>query len=256
MTHTLKSVGALLTITLGMSAPLPAAKDTNAGPAIESEAVEALKSMGAYLRSLKAFQINSKSTSEVVLKDGQKVQYGRRTTLLAKTPDRLRGETEGDRGTMLYFYDGKKFTLFAKDDGYYSTVSAPPTLREFVDFVDDKYKVEIPLVDLFRWGAPGVDSPVLTGAIDLGPSEIEGITCEHYAFRQEGLDWQVWIQRGDFPLPRKFVLTTTTDEARPQHSSVLEWNLAPSYNETAFTFTPPPGTHEIVFAGQAVRGKK
>jgi hypothetical protein len=45
-------------------------------------------------------------------------------------------------------------------------------------------------------------------------------TCEHYAFRQEGLDWQIWIQ-GDYPLPRKFVIRTLTDDARPQHTSNL-----------------------------------
>ena len=52
----------------------------------------------------------------------------------------------------------------------------------------------------------------------LGLSDVGGITCEHYAFRQPGLDWQVWIQLGDHPLPKKLVLTTTTDDARPQHT--------------------------------------
>ena len=83
---------------------------------------------------------------------------------------------------------------------------------------------------------------------DFGPGVVEGVTCEHYAFRQPGLDWQVWIQLGDHPLPRKLVLTTTTDDARPQHTSVLTWNLAPSYSEDAFVFDPPADAHKIVFA--------
>ena len=37
-------------------------------------------------------------------------------------------------------------------------------------------------------------------------------------------------------LPRKLVITTKTDEARPQHAVVYTWNLAPSFNEGAFTF--------------------
>ncbi len=85
-------------------------------------------------------------------------------------------------------------------------------------------------------------------AIDVGLSQIEGTTCEHYALRQPGLDWQVWIQNGNYPLPRKLIITTLTDDARPQYQSVITWNLAPSYDEAAFTFTPPRDAHKVVFA--------
>ena len=44
--------------------------------------------------------------------------------------------------------------------------------------------------------------------IDVGPTEVGSITCEQYAFRQPGLDRQIWIQLGDFPLPKKLVITT------------------------------------------------
>ena len=74
------------------------------------------------------------------------------------------------------------------------------------------------------------------------------MTCEQYAFRQEGLDWQLWMQQGDYPLPRRLVITTLTDEARPQYSSVLTWNLAPSFNEEAFKFDPPKDAQKIVLA--------
>ena len=76
---------------------------------------------------------------------------------------------------------------------------------------------------------------------------MNGVTCEQYAFRQPGTDWQVWIQDGDFPLPLKVVITTTTDEARPQHETVYTWNLAPSYTDLAFAFTPPSDAKKISF---------
>jgi len=97
-------------------------------------------------------------------------------------------------------------------------------------------------------GRPPRATDEITSATDIGAGEIGGISCEHYAFRQPGLDWQVWVQLGTHPLPRKLVSTTTTDAARPQHTSVLIWNLAPSYNDAAFIFDPPPDAHKIVFA--------
>jgi hypothetical protein len=85
---------------------------------------------------------------------------------------------------------------------------------------------------------------------------VGGVTCDHYAYRQPGIDWQVWIQKGDFPLPRRIVVTTTTDEARPQYTSVLSWNLAPSYNEATFSFAPPPGVNKVPFAGRTVASRQ
>jgi len=221
----------------------------------EPEAMEVLNRMGVYLRGLKAFQVDAQVTSEYVLDDGQKIQLAHKTNLLARPPDRLMVETEGDTGSQAYIYDGKTFTLFARHKGYYATATAPPTLKELVKVLDEKYDIEIPLVDLFLWGQTSNESAI-TKATDVGAGQVGGVSCQHYAYRQEGLDWQVWIQKGDYPLPRKIVLTTTTDEARPQHSSILTWNLAPAYNEGAFTFEPPPGTHKIVFANDVMSARK
>src|SRR4029079_12157509 len=86
----------------------------------------------------------------------------------------------------------------------------------------------------------------LTAANFVGPAQIDGATCEQYAFRQNGADWQGWIQSGEFKLPRKVVITTTTDEARPQYSAVYTWNLAPSVDDRAFAFVPDKDDHKIM----------
>lgn len=241
---------ASLALATGLSAPLPAQQADRElrSDQIEPDAIEALNKMGTYLRSLKDFQVQAEVTSEDVLTDGEKLQFGRTATILAHVPDKLRAEVDGEQVSRLFLYDGKSFTLFARRVGYYATLPAPPTIGQLIDVVSDKYNIEIPLVDLFLWGSPRANTVEITAASDVGPGESGGVTCEHYAFRQPGLDWQVWIQLGDHPLPRKLVLTTTTDEARPQHTSVLTWNLAPSYNAESFVFHAPADAHRIVFA--------
>lgn len=214
---------------------------------VDAKTVAALEKMGAYVRSLKAFQIKAQTTHDEVLEDGQNIQYAATTDLLARRPDRMRIEVTGDRQHRLYLYNGKDFTVFAGLLNYYATVPAPATIAKLIDHLDAKYRLEMPLRDLFSWGTDESQVADLSAARDMGPSAVEGTTCEHYALRQSGLDWQVWIQNGDYPLPRKVVLTTLTDEARPQYSAVLTWNLAPSFNDAAFTFDPPEGAHRIVF---------
>jgi len=212
---------------------------------IDPDAMEALNRMGAYLRSLKAFEVNSEVTNDDVLDDGEIITDNRTNTLLAVSPNLLRAELKSDEKDVFLFYDGKNFTVYGKLVNYYATVPAPATTGQLVDKVYNDYGIEIPLVDLFKWGTDNSAINKITSAFDAGPSTVQGITCEHYAFRQEGLDWQIWIQLGEYPLPRKFVIRTLTDDARPQHTANLVWNLAPSYNEAAFVFDPPAGALRV-----------
>jgi hypothetical protein len=238
------------------AAPAPSAGEATAAADEQTErnanAIAALEKMGAYLRGLKAFQVRSETTQDEVLVDGQTIAFSSVVDLLAQRgPDRLRAEVAGDKQQRFYFYDGQSFTLWAKRANYYATVPAPPTIAALIDRLDDKYDLQLPLVDLFRWGSDRSDTASITAATDAGASEVDGVTCQHYAFRQEGVDWQIWIQLGQHPLPRRLVITTTTDDARPQYGSVMHWNLAPSYDDAAFTFDPPKDTQKIVFAERA-----
>jgi hypothetical protein len=223
---------------------------------IDPDAMEALNKMGVYLRSLKAFQVDSEVTNDQVLDDGEIITDTRTNTLLAVSPNLLRAELKSDDKDVFLFYDGKNFTVYGKLVNYYATVPAPATTARLVDKVYSEYGIEIPLVDLFKWGTDESAIRRITSASDVGPSTQQGITCEHYAFRQEGLDWQIWIQLGEYPLPRKLVIRTLTDDARPQHTSNLVWNLAPSYNEAAFAFDPPAGALRISLKDMNADGTK
>jgi hypothetical protein len=231
-----------------VTAPLP--RDAAGEVWRDAGAIKALDRMSAYLRTLKAFQVRSETSRDEVLENDQTVAFAGVVDLLVERPNRLRAEVTSDKQQRMYFYDGKSFSLWARRVNYYATVPAPPTLRALADTLAEKYSIEMPLADLFYWGERRTAND-LQSAVDIGPSQIGGVTCEHYAYRQEGADWQVWIQQGEYPLPRKLVITTTTDEARPQYTSVMTWNLAPSFNDTAFTFVPPKDAQRIVFAANA-----
>lgn len=240
-------VGIMLCIPMGtrVFAKTGQPEDAKQAPTIDPNAMETLNKMGTYLRALKAFQVDADVTNEDVLDDGEIITDSGKGTVLAVHPNLLRVELKGDDKNVFLFYDGKNFTVYAKLLNYYATVPAPPTTDELITKIDNDYGIQVPLVDLFLWGTDQSTIKRITSAADIGPATVDGVTCEHYAFRQEGLDWQIWIQLGDFLLPRKIVIRTLTDDARPQHTSILSWNLAPSYNEAAFTFAPPTDSKRI-----------
>ncbi len=79
--------------------------------------MNALDHMGAYLRTLKDLQVKAEVTTEDVLEDGRKLQYGSTTDILAHLPDKLRIDVNGEQKSRLFLYDGKTFTLFARRVG-------------------------------------------------------------------------------------------------------------------------------------------
>jgi hypothetical protein len=244
-------------LVLAFAALVASAEAQPSSAAVNPAAMKALNDMASYLRSLKAFQVDSATTTDEVQGDGQLIQYTAKINFVVQTPNKLLATSSSDRNERTFIYDGKTFTMFAQRAGYYATVPAPPTLRELDDALSEKYDIELPLADLFRFGSPDWKGADIKAAADIGPSEVSGTTCEHYAFRQDDVDWQVWIQKGDYPLPRKLVITTTTEAGRPQHTATYTWNLAPSFNEASFTFVPPAGARKIVLAavGEPQGGK-
>lgn len=216
-------------------------------PAVDPQAIKALEGMGAFLRSLPSFEVEAETTTDEVLDSGQKVQLSADADIRVRRPDRLRVDIKSDRKQRQLWYDGKTFTVNGPKGGYYASFDAPPTLAETVSVAEQRYGVELPLVDLFYWGTDKSGINDIQSAIDVGPATIEGVETEQYAFRQKGVDWQLWIQKGDQPLPRKLVITSTKDPAQPQHVAILDWDLKPDVGDTVFAFTPPADSHRILF---------
>jgi hypothetical protein len=216
-------------------------------PAVDPVAVAALQRMGSFLRAQQVMQVRSETTTDDVLGSGQKVEYGGTVDMKVRRPNRLRVDVISDRKNERIYYDGNTFTVFQPALGYYASFAAPPTLHQLVDVLEQRYGVDLPLADLFRLGVDEGQIASIRGATIVGPSAVQGAVCTHYAFHQADVDWQIWIQDGPQPLPRKLVITTTTERTQPQYTSVLNWNLAPSLDDQAFAFMPPPGANRIDF---------
>lgn len=225
--------------------PAPAAAPA---PVKDAKAIEALNAMGKYLRSLKSYALHADTAIDEILENGQKLQFAGAVDYRVQMPNRLRAEVRTDRKTRDVVYDGKSITQFAPKMNYYASVAAPGTIAEALTMVDQKYDVEVPLADLFFWGSDKSGVEDIKEAAYIGPAKIAGKNCDHYAYRQEGVDWQVWIQTGKQPLPCKMVITTTSEAAQPQYSAVLKWDLAPQFGENTFKFTPPKGARKIDLA--------
>ncbi|HKR46373.1 MAG TPA: DUF2092 domain-containing protein, partial [Paraburkholderia sp.] len=205
------------------AASAPAASAAAVVPA----AVEALQRMGANLQSLKRFTVSTQLIGERVLEDGQKLQHTATAVLDVDRPNRIRAVMTSARSHREIVFDGKNVTLFTPAQKYYSTVAFDGTVGALIDRLRDRYGVELPLADLFVWGTPQAPTGQFESAMFAGQDYVGYDLCDHYAFRQKDLDWQIWMTTGEHPLPRKIVITRRDDDARPQSVSILDWTVHP-----------------------------
>ena len=248
------AVGAGLSLALAQvawAADPPAAAAPAAPPAataapLQPEALQALERMSDYLNTLKTFQITTHTSLDLVTTDGQLVQVNGGATYKVRRPDGFVIDVRSDVKSRTFFYDGKEFTVYAPELGFYATVAAPPTIRETLDKLYTKFGRALPLEDLFRWGdATDTGDDVLDSGFRVGPSTIEGVATDHYAFREGDIDWQIWIQQGAQPLPRKVVIIDRSDPAAPAYTAILDWNLSPTFAADAFAFKPATGAKSV-----------
>ncbi len=236
---------------LSLTAPGSYAQDAPKGSAepeanaVNPASIQALKDMGAHLQSLKRFKVSTELTGERVLADGQKLQRSATANLEVTHPNKMRARMHSSRAEREIFYDGKMATIYIPAQKTYSSVEFTGKLGELISKLEERYGVEIPLADMFRWGTPEAPLDKMDSAMNAGQDFIGDDLCDHYAFRQGDLDWQIWITTGSKPLPRKLVITNRSDEARPQSVSLIDWNLKPTFKDTVFKFTPPKGTTAV-----------
>mgnify|MGYP003575411044 CR=1 FL=1 len=227
-----------------------------AAPDVQPAAVAALEKMSAYLRSLKQFKLHADTTIDLVTQDDQKLQFPGTIDYRMRAPDGLYIGMKTDRKERELYYDGKTLTIYGPRNRLYAQTPAPPTIAALLGLAEDKYGIELPLADLFLWGTAKAPTSSLRSATYVGPARIDGSVTDQYAFRQDGVDWQVWIDAGDRPLPRRMVITTTDDPAQPQFASTLTWNTQAPMRDSDFAFVPPRDAHRIELVAADVAAAK
>jgi hypothetical protein len=204
--------------------------------------------MSDYMAQLQQFKIQTENMLEIVLTSGQKIQYYNQLEIAIKRPNKLRVGREGEVYDQEFFYDGKTLTQYSKGANYYASIEVPPTLDGALDFALETLHIEAPAADLIYSNSYEILMENVVSGFYVGMSIVDGVNCHHLAYRNNDVDWQIWIEDGDKPLPKKFVITTKWLTGAPQYTvSVKSWDLSPKLKDDIFTFVPPKDAQKIEF---------
>jgi hypothetical protein len=209
-----------------------------------------LKRMADFLSQAKRFSVTADIGFDVVQESGQKLEFGETRKFVIRRPDQARVDiTKRDGAISGFIFDGKEIAVFNARENVYATAAKPGSLDEAMDYFINTLDMRFPLSELFSSRLPKTLPEKAGNVFYIEPSSIAGVPCDHIAFRGQDADVQLWIARGDQPLPQRIVLTYRNAVGEPQFwAQFSAWNLAPETPDSLFVFTPAAGATKIAFA--------
>ncbi len=207
---------------------------------IDPDADKVLRAMSNYMGGLSAFTVNADVDTEFIDVSGQKIQLSSFGEFVLNRPGRVYMHRQGAIADREIIFDGKTVTLNGKKLKVYKQLESPGTIDNAFDNLRADTGLDFPGQDLL-YSDPysGLVTDLMSGA-HFGTAYVNGVECHHLAFRAARVDWQLWVQTGDKPLPMKYVITSKWVTGAPQYSiRFRDWNTNPSIDAGRFEFTPP-----------------
>jgi hypothetical protein len=243
-------------------APLAGAQDPAPGPSsvppprkVEARAEQELKRMGEFLAKLPRFAFEAEETFDEIPDGELRRQLTNVRRVAVERPNHVAADATGDTLNRASWYDGKTVTLLDKEHNVYATIEAPGTIDATFDKLEDEYGVVVPLADLLYADPVAVLMEGVTYGRYLGIHQAAGVACHHLAFSQPTIEWQIWIDAGEKPLPRKLAISYVEEPGEPQYTAVIRrWTLDAEVPDGLFTFEAPEGAQKVDTAAIEVPG--
>ncbi len=231
-----------------VSAGLLSAQDPPQPPAekIDPRVKDVLKKMGTHLSNLKQYALEAEETvDEWHDESGMYIQLTYHRKVLVVRPNGVHSTTSGDQ-QRCFFYNGKSITLHERDKNMYVTMPAPDTIEKMMQEMHDKYGMSLPLAELLLARPDAEMLKQVDHGYYIGEHTVAGVPCHHLACSQRNVDWQLWVQAGDQPLPRKLVISYTRLDGDPKYVAVIKhWDLNPKPQPGCFDFKAPEGATQM-----------
>jgi hypothetical protein len=213
---------------------------------IEPRVQELMRRMSDRLAQVSALAIEAEEVYDEVPADRPRTQLTSIRRVAMRRPDRLVSDTSGDACNRALWYDGRTASSLDREQNVWTSGAVPPTVDGAFDWIFDQTGTVIPLADFLYADVYDRMMGQVQRGVYLGVHEAAGVPCHHLSFEQATIDWQLWIDAGPDPLPRKLVIAYKTEDEVPQYSvTIRKWNVKADLPEALFRFVPPSGAKRV-----------
>ena len=204
-----------------------------------------LKGMSDYLAGQKSLSAKFDSDIEAVTPELQKIQFTSSGEMKMNRPDKLRIRRTGGYADVELVYDGKTVSLYGNNAKSYVQADLAGTVDQMINTLQGKSGAGMPGADLLLSNSYDELMANVIDAKHIGQGVVDGIECEHLAFRGPETDWQIWIEPGAKPVPRKYVITSKTVTGAPQYTlKIRDWKTDANADGD-FAFKAPADTTKV-----------
>jgi hypothetical protein len=252
MTRYLFAIAALCVVGLGCRSADPTAAFKEAPPPpieprlgagstlVDQRADELMRAMSARLARATSFTVEAEEVYDEVPEQSPRQQLVSTRRVAVRRPDRFAGDATGDAVNRSFFYDGRTLSVYDKEQNVWASGTVPPAIDGALDWAFDQTGTVIPLADFVYADPYARMMGSVQRGVYLGVHDVGGVPCHHLSFEQATIDWQIWIDVGRDPLPRKLVIAYKTEDEVPQYTVTLrKWDFQAKVPDTLFTFAPP-----------------
>jgi hypothetical protein len=216
------------------------------GRADEAYAKKQFKAMSDYLGTQKAISFDYDVSLELVSTQQQKIALASSGTVTLDRPNKLHLTRTGGFANVEMVFDGKTLTLWGKNSNLYTELEAPGTIDQLVDVLREKYHRPVPGADMLISDPYKELMPEVNDVKDLGAGVIHGVECDHFAFRTNEVDWQIWIAQGARPYPCRYVITSKKVTGYPQYTlDTWGWKTGTEVASDSFKMEIPAAAKKL-----------
>lgn len=216
-----------------------------AQPARADDAKALLKAMSDYLAAQQALSFDYQSSVEVVTPSFEKLQFVSSGTATINRPDKLRVTRKGGFADLDVSYDGKALTVHGKNLDAYAKIEAKGTLDDLFNQLTEA-EIGAPGSDLFSSKAYDLLMQDVTEAKHVASAVVNGVECEYLTFRTPDVDWQIWVEVGANPVPRRYVVTTKHVAQAPQYTlEISNFKTGAEAAKASFSIEIPGDAKEV-----------
>ncbi|WLB91115.1 DUF2092 domain-containing protein [Bradyrhizobium japonicum] len=211
-----------------------------------------LKSMSDHLAGQKTLSASFDSDIEIITPELQKIQFASSGEIKMSRPDKLRVRRTGGYADVELVYDGKLISIYGNNAKSYVQADVPGTIDKMIDALQVRSGTGMPGADLLLSNAFDELMATVIEGKHIGQGVVDGVECEHLAFRTPDTDWQIWIEAGAKPVPHKYVITSKTLAGAPQYTlRIKDWKTD-ALNADVFAFVAPAGATKVDLEGAAI----
>lgn len=208
-----------------------------------------LAAMSNLFAAVPALRLETRETHEWTVSSSERSRVEGRWIVTIWRPDALHikavGSGSQDVDTELY-YDGWTLVYENHLKKIWAWADVPPTIDGMLDELAWRYNLPIPVGDMLYSSPYDALMTDDTKSRFIGKEYIGGTQCDHFAFSQSSVDWDIWIAAKGEPLPCRLDIIRKNTQ-NPSISKIIftaiDLDIKP--DNSLFSFEPKKDYTEI-----------